>query len=322
MHEAEEVEILAVTDGALLDDARALVLAYGEWVRGFPGYETALEAQGFAGEIEHFPGDFAPPDGRLFVALVNGLAGGTASLRTLEPGVGEVKRLFVAPGYRGMSLGNRLLEAILDEARRMGMARLRLDTLPFMQSAVRQYRRLGFVERAPYGAVHLPGGRYFELELGGDELVPVLETYRPEYAGAFERLNRAWLEEFFRVEPKDEAVFRDVQAQVMAPGGEIFFIRVGTQLVGSCAVMCHGADVYELSKMAVDPAWRGRGFGEWLVRSVIAFARARQATRLYLLSDELLRDALRLYERTGFRRVPFPGGTGYQRGDVMMEFPL
>ncbi|MBL8958497.1 MAG: GNAT family N-acetyltransferase [Gemmatimonadetes bacterium] len=321
MHEAEEVEIVPVTDGALLDDARALVLAYGEWVRGFPGYETALEAQGFAREVQEFPAEYAPPDGRLFVALVNGLVGGTASLRTIEPGVGEVKRLFVAPGYRGMSLGNRLLEALLDEAKRMGMTRLRLDTLPFMHTAVRQYRRLGFVERAPYGEVQLPGGRYFELELEGD-LAPVLERFRPDYAAAFERLNRGWLEEFFRVEPKDEAVFRDVEGQVIAPGGEIFFIRVGAQLVGSCAVLRHGPGVYELSKMAVDPAWRGRGFGEWLVRSAIDFARSQQATRLYLLSDEVLRDALRLYERTGFQRVPFPGSTGYQRGDVMMEFPL
>lgn len=322
MHLAEEVEIVSVTGGALLDDARALVLAYGAWVGGHEGFESALAAQGFDDEVAQLPGDYAPPDGRLFVALVNGQPAGTASLRTLEPRVGEVKRLFVAPGYRGMSLGNRLLEALVDEARHMGMTCLRLDTLPFMQSAVRQYRRLGFVERAQYTRVHLPGGRYFELALTNDEDVPALEVYRPGYGEAFTRLNRAWLEEYFRVEPRDEAVFNDVEGQVIAPGGEIFFIRVGRELVGSCAVMRHAPGEYELSKMAVDAAWRGRGFGEWLVRAVIGFARSKQATRLYLLSDEVLRDALRLYERAGFVRVPFPGSTGYQRGDVMMEYPL
>lgn len=322
MHVAEEVEITTVTGGALLEDARALVQAYGAWVGSHAGYESALASQGFDDEVAQLPGDYLPPGGRLFLALVNGQPGGTASLRTLEPGVGEVKRLFVAQGYRGMSLGKRLLEAVVDEARRMGLTSLRLDTLPFMQSAVRQYRLLGFVERSPYTRVHLPGGRYFELALTDDEATPVLETFRAEYAHAFERLNRAWLEEYFRVEPKDEAVFRDVEGQVIAPGGEIFFIRVGKELIGSCAVMQHASGEYELSKMAVDAAWRGRGFGEWLVRAVIAFARSKQATRLYLLSDEVLRDALRLYERAGFVRVPFPGATGYQRGDVMMEYPL
>ncbi|MBL8984564.1 MAG: GNAT family N-acetyltransferase [Gemmatimonadetes bacterium] len=322
MHLAEEVEIVSVTGGALLDDARALVLAYGAWVGSHEGFEGALEAQGFEAEVASLPGDYAPPGGRLFVALVNGQAGGTVSLRTLEPGVGEIKRLFVAPGYRGMSLGNRLLDALVDEAQHMGLTRLRLDTLPFMQTAARQYRRMGFVERDPYTKVHLPGARYFELTLTTDEEAPVLETYRPGYAEAFARLNRAWLEEYFRVEPKDEAVFNDVEGQVIAPGGEIFFIRVGKELVGSCAVMRHAPGEYELSKMAVDAAWRGRGFGEWLVREAITFARSKQATRLYLLSDEILRDALRLYERAGFVRVPFPGATGYQRGDVMMEYPL
>jgi GNAT superfamily N-acetyltransferase len=321
VHASEEVEIVRVSDGALLDDARALVWAYGEWVRGHAGFEGALEVQGFSAELDALPGDYAEPAGRFLMALVNGLPGGTIALRSLGEGIGEVKRLFVAPGYRGMSLGNRLLEAVVEEATSMGLATLRLDTLPFMSGAARLYRRMGFVECEPYGSIHLPGARYFELPLESAEPMAELVTFRPEYAGDFERLNRAWLEEFFRVEEKDEELFRDLQSTGI-PGGEVFFVRVGRQVVGACAILRHEEGVYELAKMAVDREHRGRGYGEWLVRATIDFARARGGSRLYLLSDEILRDALRLYERVGFRRAPFPGATGYQRGDVMMEFPL
>jgi GNAT superfamily N-acetyltransferase len=147
-------------------------------------------------------------------------------------------------------------------------------------------------------------------------------TFHPGCEAAFEALNREWLEEFFAVEPKDEQVFRDPHGEIVRGGGEIFFVRDRDQFVGTCAIVCHGNGTYELSKMAVTRHARGHGYGDWLVRTALALVRSRGAKRFYLLSDERLPDALRLYERAGFRRAAFPGDTGYARGNVMMEYPL
>jgi hypothetical protein len=64
-----------------------------------------------------------------------------------------------------------------------------------------------------------------------------LVTYRSCWKDYFEYLNRLWLEEFFEVEPADEAVFRDPYSSIIQPGGEIFFILDSETPVGTCAVI-------------------------------------------------------------------------------------
>ncbi len=124
----------------------------------------------------------------------------------------------------------------------MGLRELRLDTLPFMNAAVKHYRQLGFEECAPYTAVHLPGARYFRAVLPQVVEAARLEPWRPEFASDFDRLNRAWLEEFFRVEEKDERMFHDPQGVVVAPGGQIFCLIEGTRVgQGSTTSVRQGA---------------------------------------------------------------------------------
>ena len=76
-----------------------------------------------------------------------------------------MKRLYVRPAYRESGLGKRLVEAAIDAARRTGYRELRLDTLSSMTSAQALYRRLGFVEIPPYNTTHLPGTRFYSLDL-------------------------------------------------------------------------------------------------------------------------------------------------------------
>lgn len=107
--------------------------------------------QGFEDELKGLPGKYAAPDGRLFLAYVDEAPAGCVALRKLESGICEMKRLFVREGFRGHKVGIALIEELIDAARSIGYAKLRLDTHPpKMGKAVELYRSYGFVEIPPY----------------------------------------------------------------------------------------------------------------------------------------------------------------------------
>ena len=145
--------------------ARELFLEYSSWLK------VDLCFQGFDQELAALPGKYAPPQGRLLLASVEGELAGCIALRPLEPGIGEVKRLYVRPAFRGRGVAKKLTEELLAAAHAIGYARLRLDTLAFMHEAAALYRSLGFVDIAPYYDNPLQGVVYMELKLSpGDSL--------------------------------------------------------------------------------------------------------------------------------------------------------
>ena len=147
-------------------------------------------------------------------------------------------------------------------------------------------------------------------------------TYRDEFRGDFERLNRAWIERDFVLEPPDLETFRDPRRLIIDPGGEIFFVVDETGVQGTCAVVRHGPEAFELAKMAVSQGARGRGYGDLLMEAVIGFARRAGARRLVLVSNTRLAPALRLYRKHGFVEVPVEDGHAYQRADIQLELRL
>lgn len=121
--------------------------------------------QGFDKELKGLPGEYAPPQGRLFLFYYDNQLAGCAALRKQDNSIGEMKRLYLKPAFRGKGIGRAIANHIISEARSIGYERLRLDTLPMMKEAIPLYRSLGFQEIKPYRVNPIVGALYMELQL-------------------------------------------------------------------------------------------------------------------------------------------------------------
>jgi putative acetyltransferase len=146
---------------AQVGTAREMIEEYAAWL------EFKLCFQGYEEEIQSLPGKYAPPSGRLLLALWDGRPAGVIALRPLEePGVCEMKRLYVRPEFRGHQIGRILAEKVIAEAAEIGYSRIRLDTiLGKMDSAIAMYRTLGFAEISPYYKTPVGPTLFMELAL-------------------------------------------------------------------------------------------------------------------------------------------------------------
>ena len=153
------VSVIQVTGAEELRQVQALFEEYAA------SLNFGLCFQGFDGELASLPGDYAPPEGRLLLALRAGEPAGCGALRKFEEGVCEMKRLYVRPRFRGLGIGRTLAETIVSEARKIGYKRMCLDTVPSMQRAQILYQSMGFKDAEPYRHNPVCGTRFMELAL-------------------------------------------------------------------------------------------------------------------------------------------------------------
>ena len=140
--------------------AKMLFEEYAEWL----GMD--LEFQNFQEELDNMPGKYARPSGGLIIAKYDGDIVGCAAVRKLEDGVCEMKRLFVRDQFRGKGIGKALAVRIIEDARKIGYKKMRLDTDgQKMFKAMAIYRTLGFKEIEAYYHNSYDGVVYLELEL-------------------------------------------------------------------------------------------------------------------------------------------------------------
>jgi carbonic anhydrase len=154
---------------AQLQDIRDLLREYTDWAfASTSGSKDAPTFEGLEHELSTLPGEFGPPDGRLLLATVDGKPAGCVALRRHDAATGEVKRLYVRPGFRGHHAGQKLVAALLDAARAIGYRRLVLDSHHTMTRAHDIYRDAGFrvVEAPADFPEHLkPIAVFMEMEL-------------------------------------------------------------------------------------------------------------------------------------------------------------
>ena len=149
------LEISNATQPAQKDQVRGLMQAFVAWHRQrhaefLPLVDRYFDAGAFADELAHLPGKYAPPRGRLLLALSGGQPAGCVALRQIDAGTCEMKRMFVYPGYQGQGVGRALAQTVIAEAQAIGYTRMLLDTGPKQVEAQRLYQSLGFQRIEPY----------------------------------------------------------------------------------------------------------------------------------------------------------------------------
>lgn len=146
-------------------------------------------------------------------------------------------------------------------------------------------------------------------------------NFLPEYKDDFKKLNVAWIQKYFAVEPSDLAQLDNPQEYILDKGGWVLLARLNGAIVGTAALVKDSDTFFELVKMAVDEQHQGKQIGKKLALAAIDKARELGASQLFLESNRKLAPALNLYKSVGFREVKLMESP-YQRSDIQMIMDL
>ncbi|MHC4260423.1 MAG: GNAT family N-acetyltransferase [Planctomycetota bacterium] len=143
---------------------RILLAEYLAWLED-EKWISLQESQAFEEQLANLPGGFAPPDGCILLAVQRGQAAGCVALRKLNDSACEMKRVYVTPEFRGLKIGRKLAEAIIERACEIGYTHMCIHTLAAMQAANTLCRSLGSEEIAPHEENIVTGSVFMELKL-------------------------------------------------------------------------------------------------------------------------------------------------------------
>ena len=156
-----------------------------------------------------------------------------------------------------------------------------------------------------------------------ESLNVTIVEYTPQYEEAFKRLNEEWISAYFKMEESDHKALDHAQEYILDKGGHILVALYNGEPLGVCALikMDDPEYDYELAKMAVSPKAQGKSIGWLLGRAVIEKAKAQGAKKLYLESNTILKPAINLYHKLGFKKI---AGriTPYERCNIQMDLDL
>jgi DNA-binding MarR family transcriptional regulator/ribosomal protein S18 acetylase RimI-like enzyme len=152
-----------------------------------------------------------------------------------------------------------------------------------------------------------------------------IREFSDDLAEPFYRINAEWIEEMFTLEDNDVTLLSKPRELIVDKGGAVLFAQTpDLGMVGTCAIIKMKDGWFELTKMGVSKAARGRKVGEFLLAAALERARTMGvADRLYLLTNRKCAAAIHLYEKLGFQHDPEimrRFGGRYERCDVAMSY--
>jgi GNAT superfamily N-acetyltransferase len=121
--------------------------------------------QDFERELESLSSEYGPPAGHFLLAKWSGAFAGCGGLRPFADTACEMKRLYVAPSYRGKGIGQAVAKALIARARQLAYTTMLLDTLPSMAAAQHIYFGLGFTPTSSYRHNPVPEATFLKLQL-------------------------------------------------------------------------------------------------------------------------------------------------------------
>jgi len=277
----------------------------GTLFREYRAFLGDVQLPGYDDEIAGLPGKYAPPKGALLLARdAGGMALGCIALQPLQGGAGEVKRLFVREAGRGAGLGRRLIEAMEAEARRIGYAELRLDTLPRLVPAVTLYRSLGFDFVGRYNDNPNPTVVFLAKRLDPWAIAPARGARDVD---DFRALCREYVDSIRAI-----ALLHLVDQEIaglpepyVPPKGEILLARDTAGAAIGCAALrpLPEAGAVELKRLYVIPAWRRRGLARALMARIFETARTIGHREIKLDFIPSMAEGHALYRSLGFVEI-------------------
>ncbi len=149
-----------------LEDVKMLFLEYTDMLMKLDDrFVMCLENQHYDEELMQLLELYGQPHGRLYVAYKDSRLAGCIALKKLDDATCEMKRMYVKGQFTGQGIGGRLVEKIIDEARKAGYKSMVLDTVPVLKSAVKLYKKHGFHEIEAYNNNPIEDTIYMKLEL-------------------------------------------------------------------------------------------------------------------------------------------------------------
>lgn len=223
-------------------------------------------------------------------------------------GSGDGRKNFVKLNANGIAINQRMQEQYIDV--NAAVERAMAETQYNLWKAIEEWEFL-LEQTSLFERVRR------EKKLREAKEVKVI-SYNPEYKLVFRQLNEEWITTWFKMEESDYKSLDHPEEYILQNGGHIFFALIQGKPVGTCALIKMDGSAFELAKMAVSPEAKGKGIGFLLGNAAIEKAKELGANRLYLESNTILKPAINLYHKLGFKKITGPPSP-YERANIQME---
>lgn len=144
--------------------------------------------------------------------------------------------------------------------------------------------------------------------------------YQDKYKSDFIRLNIDWINRYFIPEESDYKVLNNVE-ELLHNGSMIYFAIENDNVLATCMAMPLNKDVWEICKLAATGQYTGKGAGSAVFKASMDYAIEHGAKKITMISNRILKPALHIYKKFGFKEVPLNKDYwGFERADIEFEY--